>query len=67
MTKVNIVTKQEYEQQFADIFLLLIPIQSFVSLELIANIGQLFVDSFDLSFLAFTCEWVNKSIRMVTS
>lgn len=52
MTEVNVVTEQKDEEQFADILLLLVAIERLVSLELAADIGQLFVDSLYLSLLA---------------
>lgn len=54
MSKVNVVAKQENEQQLADIFLLAVAIQSFVPFELGSNVGQLFIDPFDLCFLTLT-------------
>lgn len=51
MTEVNVVTEQKDEEQFADILLLLVAIERLVSLELAADVGQLFVDSLYLSLL----------------
>lgn len=54
MSKVNVVSKQEDEEQLADIFLLAVAIESLVPFKLGANVGQLFVNPFDLGFLALT-------------
>jgi hypothetical protein len=55
MTEVNVMTEQEDEKKFADILLLLITVQSLVALELVANVGQLFVDTFHFRLFAFAC------------
>lgn len=54
VSKVNVVSKQEDEEQLADIFLLAVAIESLVPFKLGANVGQLFVNPFDLGFLALT-------------
>ena len=54
MSKVNVMAQQKNEEQLADILLLAVPIQSFVPFKLGTNVGQLLVDSFNLSFLALT-------------
>lgn len=54
VSKVNVVAKQENEQQLADIFLLAVTIQSFVSFELGTNVGKLFINPFNLCFFTLT-------------
>lgn len=54
MAKVDVMAKQENEEQLAHILLLAVSIQSLVALELGADVGQLLIDPFDLRLLAFT-------------
>lgn len=56
MAEVNVVTQQKYEQQFTDIFLLLITVQCLVTLKFTSNVGQLLVDTLDFGLLAFACK-----------
>lgn len=53
MAKVNIVAQQEYEQQFTDIFLLLVAVQRFIAFEFAANVSQFLVDTLNFCFFAF--------------
>lgn len=53
MSKVNVMAEQEDKEQLADILLLAVAIESFVPFKLGTNVGQLFIDPFDLGFLAF--------------
>lgn len=48
------MSEKEDKQQFTDILFLLISIQSFVSFELIPNVGQFLVYSLDFSFFTLT-------------
>lgn len=52
MPEIDVMAQQKDEEQLADILLLAVAIQSFVPLELGADIGQLLVDALDLSFFA---------------
>lgn len=54
MSKVNVMAKQKDKEQLADILLLAVAIQSLVPFELGADVGQLFINPFDLSLLALT-------------
>lgn len=54
VSKVDVMAKQEDEEQLAYIFLLAVAVQGLVPLELGANVCQLFIDPLDLRFLAFT-------------
>lgn len=54
VAKVDVMAKQENEEQLAHILLLAVSIQSLVALELGADVGQLLIDPFDLRLLAFT-------------
>ena len=56
MTEVDVVAQKEDKQQFADIFLLLISIESFVAFEFIPYIRQLFVDSLDFCLFRLAFE-----------
>lgn len=56
MAEVNVVTQQKYEQQFTDIFLLLITVQCLVTLKFTSNVSQLLVDTLNLGLLAFACK-----------
>lgn len=58
MSEIDVMTQKKDEQQLADILLLAVAIQSFVTLELGADVGQLLVDALDLSFFALT--WIRK-------
>lgn len=49
--------QQEDEKQLADIFLLLIPIQSLVSFKLATDVGKFFIDALDLSLLTLACKF----------
>ena len=53
MAEVDVVAEQEDKEEFAHIFLLLVAIESFVSLEFGPNVGQFFVDSFHFRFFTF--------------
>lgn len=53
MPKVNVMAKKKNEQQLADILLLLISIESFVTFEFAPNICQLLVYPLDFCLLAF--------------
>lgn len=55
VAEIDVVAQQEYKQQFAHIFLLLVSIQSLVTFELVTNVRQLFIDAFDFRFFALTC------------
>lgn len=54
VSEVDVVAQQEDEEQLADVLLLAVAVQSLVTLELGADVGQLLVDPLDLSLLAFT-------------
>ena len=54
MTEIDIMTQQKYEQQLADIFLLLIAIQSFVAFEFAAYVGKFLVYALHFRLFAFT-------------
>lgn len=54
MPEVDVVAQKEDEEQLADILLLAVAIQSLVPFELGADVGQLFINPFDLSLLALT-------------
>lgn len=56
MPEINVMTEKKYEQQFTDVFLLLVSIKRFVAFEFAPNIGQFFVNTFDFCFFALTCE-----------
>lgn len=53
MSKVDVVTQQEDEQQLADIFLLLIAVESLVAFELTSNVRQLLIHTLHLRLFAF--------------
>ncbi len=65
MTKVNVVSQKENEQQLADILLLLVSIQGLVALEFVSNVGQLLVNPLYFGFftLAFKKSLFTKIIR----
>jgi len=54
MTKVNIMSQQENEEELAHVLFLLVSIQCFISLEFTPNICQFFIDSLDFRFFTFT-------------
>lgn len=54
VTKVDVMAEQEDEEQLAHILLLTVAIQSLVPFKFGANVGQLFIDPFDLGFFALT-------------
>ena len=54
VSKVDVMAEQEDEEQLADVLLLAVAIQGLVPFKLGADVGQLFVDPFDLSLLALT-------------
>lgn len=56
MPEINVMAKQKYKQQFADIFLLLISVKRFVAFEFASNISQFFVNAFYFCFLALACK-----------
>lgn len=58
VTKINVMSEKEDEEQFTDILLFLISIQSLIPLKLVSNIGQFLVYPFDFSLFAFT--WRSK-------
>lgn len=55
MAEINVMAEEKDEEQFADVFLLLIAIEGFVAFEFASYIGQLFVYPFHLGFFTFTC------------
>lgn len=54
VTKINVVSEKEDEEQFTDILLFLVSIQSLVSLKFVSDVGQFLVYPFDFSLFAFT-------------
>ncbi len=62
VAKINVVTKQKDEEQFANIFLLLIAVERLVALELRSNIGEFFVDTLDLGFSTFAFDFPKRII-----
>ena len=50
--EINVMTQQEYEEQFANVFLLLISIEGLIAFELAPNVRQLFVYPLDFGFFA---------------
>lgn len=65
MTEINIVPEEEYEEELADVFLLLVPIESLIPFELAANVRELLVYTFDFSFFTFT--WNTKTISLTVN
>jgi len=67
VAKVDVMAEEKDEQQLANIFLLLIAVEGFVSFEFAPYIGQLLVYAFNLRLFAFTCglvwKWVDISIN----
>ena len=66
VSKVDVMSQQEDEEQLADILLLTIAIQCLIPLELGADVGQLLIDPLDLCLLALTwgrsaalLDWIN--------
>lgn len=53
MAEVNVVAKQEDEQQLTHVFLLLITVKCFVAFEFTSNVRQLLVHTFHFRFFAF--------------
>ena len=67
MSKVDVMSEQENEEQLADVLLLVIPVQCLVALELAANIGQFFIDAFRLGLFHFQLHKKNKKKLFQTS
>ncbi len=63
MPEINVMAKKKYKQQFTDIFLLLVSIERFVAFEFAPNVGQFFVNTLYLCFLALACEKLQKKIE----
>lgn len=55
VAEVDVVAKQEYEQQFAHIFLLLVAVQRLVTFEFASDVRELFVDALHFGFFALAC------------
>lgn len=55
MAEVDVVAKEEDEQQLADIFLLLVTIESFIAFEFTSDVRQLLVHALHFRLFAFAC------------
>jgi hypothetical protein len=52
MAEVDVVTKEENEQKFANVFLFLITIQSLIPLEFGSDVGQFLVNALNFGLFA---------------
>ena len=54
MTEINVMAEKEDEEELANVFLLLVAVQSLVAFEFRPNVGQLLVDPLNFRFFTFT-------------
>ena len=54
MPEIDVMPKEEDEEQFADVLFLLVAVQRLVALKLGSNIGQLLINPFYFGFFTFT-------------